>query len=76
MILAINKTHQRQVNKVVNYLVKYNTLNDQRNDADGNDEKLYKKLDRLCQSVFDKYLTELSELPKREQQNIEKSELY
>lgn len=75
-ILALNKKHQRTVNKAVKYLVKYNELNDLRNEADGNgDERAYNKLDRQCGRAFDQYLETICELPKREIVRIEK-ELY
>jgi hypothetical protein len=74
---AINKTYQSKVNRAINNLIKYNSLNDLRNAADGNcDEKEYRKLDKQCIAIFDKYLEIVLELPKRERQQIEKSELY
>jgi len=77
MIIAINKVHQSKVNKAVKLLTKYNALNTQRDNAsDIDEERLYKILDRKCASSFDYYLDVLYSLPKREQNNIEKSELY
>jgi len=76
MIKAINPVHQSKVNKAVRYLLTYNRLNDLRDSVDGVDEKLYKKYDRQCINVFEKYMDALNELPKREQLNIEKSEIY
>lgn len=77
MITAINKKHQSKVNRATAWLIKYNAFNNQRDIADGNDdEKMYRKYDRLCQNSFDKYLWILDELPKREKINIEKSEIY
>jgi hypothetical protein len=74
---AINKVHQVKVNKAITWLTKYNMLNNQRDHAHDNDnEILYKKYDKLCQNAFDKYLTIVDELPKRERAQIEKSELY
>ena len=73
---AINKVHQVKVNRATTWLAKYNEFNNQRNNADGCDEKLYKKYDRLCANAFDKYLTIVDELPKRERLQIENSELY
>jgi hypothetical protein len=73
MITALNKKHQKQVNKAYKYLEKYdqnNTLRGQADDQD--DQKAYKKYDRICIDAFDKYLDALSELPKREADRIEK----
>jgi len=73
MITALNKKHQKQVNKAYKYLEKYdqnNTLRDQADDQD--DQKSFKKYDRICIDAFDKYLDALAELPKREADRIEK----
>ena len=76
-ITSITPKNQAMVNRAVNWLIKYNDLDNQRNIANSNgDEKLYNKLDRKCENAFDKYLDYMSELPKREQAQIEKSELY
>jgi len=76
-LAAINKTHQSKVNKAIKYLVKYNTLNNLRDIADNDgEEKTYRKLDRQCADVFDKYLDVIDELPKREKINIETSKFY
>ena len=76
-ITAINKVHQAKVNRAAYWLNTYNNFNNLRDEADGNgDEKLYKALDKKCEKSFEKYQDIVSELPRREQQNIEKSELY
>lgn len=76
-VTAINKVHQAKVNRACAWLSKYNSLNDLRNIADSDgDEKAYSKLDRQCANAFDKYLDIVDELPSREKNNIEKSELY
>ena len=76
-ITAINPKYQSLVNRAVNWLTKYNELDNQRNVADSNgDDRLYAKLDKKCQNAFDKYLECAEELPSREQSQIEKSELY
>ena len=73
-ITAINKKNQRQVNKAVKFLVKYNELNDLRNIADGNgNEREYNKYDRQCGKAFDNYLEAICDLPKREITQIEKA---
>lgn len=73
MIKAINPKNQSLVNKAVKYLQKYYELNDLRNVADDNGaEKELKKYNRMCEDVFDKYLDELAELPKGQQQIIDK----
>lgn len=77
LVTAINKAHQSKVNRACAWLSKYNSLNDLRDIADGEgNEKEYRKLDRQCANAFDKYLDILDELPSREKNNIEKSELY
>lgn len=73
---AINSRHQGRVNKAIKFLIRYNALNERRNVADGNDDKAYRKLDKQCELVFDKYQDVISELPKREVEQIEKSDLY
>jgi hypothetical protein len=73
MIKAINPKNQSLVNKAVKYLQKYYELNDLRNVADDNGaEKELKKYNRMCEDVFDKYLDALAELPKGQQQIIDK----
>jgi len=65
------------VNRAIYWLEKYNFANDRRNCADSDgDEKMYRKYDRECETTFAKYEDYASELPKREVNNIEKSELY
>lgn len=74
---AINKRNQALVNRAVKWLEKYNEANDQRDIADGNgDDKAYRKYDKLCEKTWDKYEECISELPNREVNQIEKSELY
>ena len=76
-LIAKNPKHQTMVNRCVNWLKKYNEYNTQRDIADGNgDDKQYAKWDKKCSKAFDMYLEYLSELPKREVTQIEKSELY
>ena len=76
-VKSINKTHQSKVNRAIHWLIKYNEANDQRDLADNNgDEKMYRKYDRECEKTFNKYEDYASELPSREVNNIEKSELY
>jgi hypothetical protein len=76
-IQAISKKNQKQVNRALGWLEKYNEANELRDIADGNgDEKEYKRLDILCARLFDMYLTIVDELPKREKANIEKLIYY
>lgn len=76
-IIAVNKKHQSSVNKAIKLLTKYNELNDKRNLADDtDDQKLYRSLNKQCETMFDRYLDVRNELPKREIAQIEKSELY
>ena len=67
---AINKKHQKQVNKAVKNLTAYNTANDQRNTADDSgDAKTFKKYDKICETKFNNYLEICATLPKREINN-------
>jgi hypothetical protein len=76
-ITAVNKKHQKQVNKAVKCLIAYNNLNDLRNLAyDDCNEKLTEKLDNKCAIAWDKYYDAIYDLPKREVDQIEKSDLY
>jgi ribosome assembly protein YihI (activator of Der GTPase) len=76
-ITAVNKKHQKQVNKAVKCLIAYNNLNDLRNLADDDcNEKLVEKLDNKCAIAWDKYYDARFYLPKREIEQIEKSILY
>jgi ribosome assembly protein YihI (activator of Der GTPase) len=76
-ITAVNKKHQKQVNKAVKCLIAYNNLNDLRNLAyDDCNEKLVEKLDNKCAIAWDKYYDAKFDLPKREVDQIEKSDLY
>jgi hypothetical protein len=68
------KKNQTTLNRCVKALTRHNHLSDLRNLADDRDDfKTLKKLDRMCQSSFDKYLDYLYELPKYEQVRIEKA---
>lgn len=78
-IKAINPKYQSLVNKVAAWDAKYEYANDQRERAYANAgynynkyDKLWRKWDRACESAWDKYLTYLDELPKREQTNVKK----
>ena len=78
-VKAINKIHQAKVNKAVYWLNKYEDANTQRDIASENNEKdfddecvIWRKYDRMCEKSFDRYLDYMSELPKREQNQIEK----
>ena len=68
VIEAIKSKNQGKVNRAVNWLLKYNTAND--------NEKMYDKYDKVCEKTFDKYLDAMWHLPKYEQKQIEKSKLY
>ena len=70
-------TNQSLLNRVVKALTKYNALNNLRDNADNNgDDKLVNKLNNQCESSWNKYKELLQELPKYEQNNILKSDLY
>lgn len=74
LIKSINPKNQKLVNKSVNYLLKYNDYNTQRNicDCDG-DERGWSKFNKKCELSYNKYLESIELLPKREIQNIEKN---
>lgn len=72
-ITSKNPKNQGKVNKCVKALNRYYSLNDLRNIADDSgNEKEVRKYDRMCEDVFDKYLTYLESLPKYEQTQIKK----
>ena len=74
---AINPKNQKQLDKALKYLKAHNAYDLQRNEAEGNDdEKAFRKFDRLCASTFDKYLEAIEYLPKNQIAAIEKSDLY
>ncbi len=78
-VKSINPKHQKLVNKVVSWNTKYEQANTQRDLAYDNteceyeeDDKVWRKWNKVCESTFDKYLEYLEMLPKGEQKNIEK----
>tara|TARA_R110002124_G_scaffold73777_1_gene197901 strand:+ start:41 stop:295 length:255 start_codon:yes stop_codon:yes gene_type:complete len=80
---AKNPKNQSRVNRAMKHLEKYNILNDERDcienslDVDDiEDNKDWKRVNKRCEDVWDKFLTALEELPKGEQNRITKSELY
>ena len=79
MIIAVNKKNQSKVDRACRWLIKHNEVNAKRDlesDTNGEDTAKYRRLERVCEASFDKYLTWCDELPKYEVKNIEKSELY
>jgi DNA-binding Xre family transcriptional regulator len=77
MLTSINKKHQKQVDKALRKLARYNSYNNLRDIADGEgDDKTYKQLNKLCEQLFDEYLDIISELPSREVKQIETSKYY
>lgn len=77
MIKAINPKNQSLVNKAVKYLMRYYELNDLRDNEENESEvgcmsAKWSKLNRQCEDVFDKYLDAMAELPKGQQQIIDK----
>jgi len=76
---AINKKNQPLVNKAVRLLIQYNELNDKRDvieNNEGDDTTTFRRIDRKCELVFDKYQDACLDLPIRETKAIEKSNLY
>lgn len=77
MITAINKKHQKQVDKALRKLARYNSYNNLRDIADGEgDDKTYKQMNKFCEKLFDEYLEIVCELPRREVKQIESSIYY
>jgi hypothetical protein len=71
-IQAINPKNQVIVNRCVKALARYELLNDLRNAAeDSENERDYRKYNRLCEKVWDRYLNYLYSLPKNQQKAIE-----
>ena len=70
-ITAIKSKNQSLVNKAVNYLIWYNTFNNQRDVISDN-------LEEYCEAEDskDKYQECCEDLPQYEVKNIEQSELY
>lgn len=82
-VKAVNSKYQSVVNKAVNWMEKYELANDERNIASDNtecdyeeDDKLWRKWDRRCIKAYDKYLEYMEELPKREQDKVERRFTY
>ena len=76
MIKAIHPKHQSMVNKATKWLIKYNALNDIRDSQEDELSKEWRQANKKCEDAWDKFCEWLDELPKREQENITKSELY
>lgn len=83
-ITAIKSKNQSLVNKAVNYLIWYNTFNNQRDVISDNleeyceeeDSKWWRIMNKKCEDSFDKYQECCEDLPQYEVKNIEQSELY
>jgi len=81
-VKSITPKNQTLVNKAVNWLVKHNEYNTQRDFISDNleceewESKEWRQINKKCENSFDKHLEYFDELPRREQQQIEKSELY
>lgn len=76
-IKVINPKNKTIVKRAVEWLKKHNEFDNQRNIADGNgDEKLVSKLDKKCESSYDKFLDLIEQLPKNQQKIIYNSPLY
>lgn len=71
------KKNEKIFNKTIKALIKYNALNNLRDQALNDDDmKLYKKADRQCETAWHKYWENFTELPQYEQKRIESSDLY
>ena len=76
---AKKSTNNKAFNLAIKALIKYNQLDVQRNEIDGEfgyDSKQYERIERKCQNAFDKYECWCDELPAYEVKRIEQSELY
>ena len=76
---AKKSTNNKAFNLAIKALIKYNQLDVQRNEIDGEfgyDSKQYERIERKCQDAFDKYECWCEELPAYEVKRIENSELY
>ncbi len=81
-ITAHNKMHQSNVNKATQWLEKHNAFNTERDRIEDSlegypdEDTAWRRINKKCEDSFDKYLFYMDELPKREQDQITKSELY
>ena len=74
LVHIINPKNTSLVNRAVKILEKYNEADWLRCCADGDgDEKAFRKLDRRCETLFDKYQSIVDELPKNQVKLIEKA---
>jgi len=77
-VTSITQKNQSLVNKAVKWLNKYDEYNTQRDfisdnlECDEDDSKEWRQINKKCEVSFDNYLDYLWDLPKREQNNIEK----
>jgi hypothetical protein len=82
IITAHNKKHQGIVNKAVQWLEKHNAFNDQRDRIEDNlegypdEDTAWRRINKKCEDSFGEFEFYMDELPKREQDQITKSELY
>jgi hypothetical protein len=79
-IKAINPKYQSKVNRVVKLENAYEVLNSKRDLAYEmteeefiEDDKVWRKLNNMCETAWGKYWDAKYDLPKREQENIEKN---
>lgn len=78
-MVAKNSINNRAFNRAISWLKKHNEFDRLRNEIDGefgDDSKQYERINRKCETSFDKYLDACDELPSYEVKRIEKSELY
>ena len=82
-IEAKNPKHQSKLNRAVSYLIKYNALNIERDHIEDEslqdyveDDKEWRRINKKCEDVWERFMTALEVLPKGEQVRITKSELY
>ncbi len=76
LLKAINPKNQSLVNKAINWIVKHNRFVVLRDIAEGEDEKAFSKWNKKCEISFDKFLENMDELPKGQQQSIYNSNFY
>lgn len=75
---SINPKNQSKVNKAIEWMRKYDDANDKRNlisdslECDEQDSKEWRAINRRCEQAFDRHLEIMDELPKGQQDAINK----
>jgi len=81
-MIAINKKHQSNVNKALSWINKYDDYNDQRDEIENAQENSWSyttewnRINKKCETAYDKYLDYCSLLPKQEIKGVDKASRY